>query len=335
MKTRVQFDFSPRLFLCTVLCAMLAQAILAQTTSATFGEVISLGGTPSDIVLDESRQRLYLVNSPGGRVDVYDYSGKSLLGSLGVGQTPLAAAMSMDNSFLYVTNHDSSSLSVINLNSSTLGNLVNTVSLPAKPQGVEVGADGRVLICTDGSGTSSTANTLLIYDPAQATQNQVLPVPFLPPPATPPALQPLIARPTTQFNGKLHRTPDGNYIVGVSSITNNTSTVVYVYEVASGTMLQSRTVTGQSSTLSMSPDGASFMAGFNLYDRTTLNVVGIQSTANAPFAMTGTFSTTFNVGGSVFSPDGTTLYSAFNTAALTTPPPPPQASTLLMGCPWK
>ena len=333
MKTRVQFDFSPRLFLCTLLCAMLAQGIRAQTTSATFGEVISLGGTPSDIVLDESRQRLYLVNSPGGRVDVYDYSGKSLLGSLGVGQTPLAAAMSMDNSFLYVTNHDSSSLSVINLNSSTLGNLVNTVSLPAKPQGVEVGADGRVLICTDGSGTSSTANTLLIYDPAQATQNQVLPVPFLPPPATPPALQPLIARPTTQFNGKLHRTPDGNYIVGVSSITNNTSTVVYVYEVASGTMLQSRTVTGQSSTLSMSPDGASFMAGFNLYDRTTLNVIGIQSTANAPFAMTGTFSTTFNVGGSVFSPDGTTLYSAFNTAALTTPPPPPQASTLLIGDP--
>ena len=326
----MQFDFPPRLCLCTVLCAVLIQGTRAQTTSATFGEVISLGGTPSDIVLDESRQRLYFVNSPGNRVDIYDYSAKNLLGSIGVGQAPLAAAMSMDNSFLYVTNHDSSSLSVINLNSSGTGSLVATISLPAKPQGVEVGADGRVLICTDGSGTSSTANTLLIYDATQAGQNQVLPVPFLPAPPTPPALQPLVARPTTAFNGKLQRTPDGRYIIGVSSITNNTSTVVYVYEVASGTMLQSRTVTGQSSTLSMSPDGSSFMAGFTLFDRGTLNVIGQQSTANAPFAMSGTFSTTFNVGGSVFSPDGTTLYSAFNTAALTTPPPPPQASTLLI-----
>jgi DNA-binding beta-propeller fold protein YncE len=295
--------------------------------------LISLGGTPSDIVLDESRQRLYLVNSPGNRVDVYDYAGKALLGSIGVGQAPLAVAMSMDNSFLYVTNHDSSSLSVINLGSSTLGSLTNTIALPAKPQGVEVGADGRVLICTDGSGTSSLANTLLIFDGSQTSQNQVLAVPFPPAPPTPPALQPLVARPTTIFNGRLLRAPDGKHIVGVSSITNNTSTVVYVYEAASGTLLQSRTVVGQSSTLSMSPDGASFMAGFTLYDLTTLNVIGQQSTANAPFAMSGSFSTTFNVGGSVFSPDGTTLYSAFNTAALTTPPPPPQASTLLIADP--
>jgi len=333
----VQFVFPPRLCLCTVLGAVigavLAQGILAQTTSATFGELISLGGTPSDIVLDESRQRLYLVNSPGSRVDVYDYSGKALLGSIGVGQAPLAAAMSMDSAFLYVTNHDSSSLSVINLGSSGLGSLTNTVALPAKPQGVEVGADGRVLICTDGSGTSSLANTLLIFDGSQASQNQVLAVPFAPPAATPPSLAPLVARPTTIYNGRLQRTPDGKYIVGVSSITNNTSSVVYVYEAASGTVLQSRTVVGQSSTLSMSPDGASFMAGSTLYDLTTLNVIGQQSTANAPFAMSGTFQTNFNVGGSVFSPDGTTLYSAFNTAALTTPPPPPQASTLLIADP--
>ena len=81
----------------------------------------------------------------------------------------------------------------------------------------------------------------------------------------------------------------------------------------------------------MSPDGASFHGGLHtLYDLATLNVIGQQSTANAPFAMSGTFSTTFNVGGSVFSPDGTTLYSAFNTAALTTPPPPPQATDLLI-----
>ena len=35
-----------------------------QTTAATFGTVIPLpGGTPSDIVLDEQRQQLYVVNN--------------------------------------------------------------------------------------------------------------------------------------------------------------------------------------------------------------------------------------------------------------------------------
>ena len=325
-------QFHPRRWQFALIFLYLARSLDAQT-SATFGEVIPLGGTPSDIVLDEGRQRLYLVNSPANRVDIYDYAGTSLIGSLYVGQAPLSAAISMDSAFLYVANHDSSSLSVISLGGTGLGSIIATVPLPAKPQGVEVGADGRVLICTDGSGTSSTANTLLLYDSLQATASQVQAVPFPPPPPTPPALQPVVLRATTQFNGKLQRTPDGKYIIGVSSTTNNTQTVVYQYETASGTVLKSRIVTGQSSTMAMAPDGASFMAGFTLFDMATLNVLGQQNTANAPFAMSSAFTTNSNVGGSVFSPDGGTLYSAFNTAANTTPPPAPQAATLLISDP--
>jgi DNA-binding beta-propeller fold protein YncE len=321
-----------KFYLSLLTVALLVRPLPAQT-AATFGEVLPLGATPADIVLDESRQRLYLVNSANSRIDVYDYAGKQMLGSIGVGQTPLGAAMSLDNSTLYVANHDSSNLSVINLAVGMFGSGVNTVALPAKPQGVAVGADGRAVICTDGSGTTSTANTLLIYDSLQASANQVIAVPFPPPPATPPALAPTTTRVTTQFNGRLIRTPDGLHIVGVSSINNNASTVVYVYEPASGTILQSRTVTGQSSTLSMSPDGKRFMAGFTLYDIGTLTVIAQQSTATAPFPMTSAFSVTANVGGSAFSPDGATLYSAFNTAAATTPPQAPQAATLLISDP--
>ncbi len=214
-------------------CVLLAQGLAAQT-SATFGDVIQLGGTPSDLVLDESRARLYLVNSPANRVDVYDYAGQTLLGSIGVGQLPLSAAMSMDNAYLYVSNHDDSTLSVIGLNGTDFGGVVSTVSLPAKPQGVEVGFDGRVLICTDGSGTTSTSNTLLIYDGTQASGAQVLAVVFPPAPSTPPSLANLTAR-TTSFYGMLRRTADGKLIVGVSTTTTNGgSTVVYLYEVASG-----------------------------------------------------------------------------------------------------
>jgi DNA-binding beta-propeller fold protein YncE len=296
---------------------------------ATFGDVVRLGTTPSDIVLDESRQRIYLVNASANAVQVWDYHGQALLGSITVGTRPLAAAMSMDNMFLYVTNHDSSTLSVISL-ASGIGAVINTVSLPAQPEGVAVGIDGRAVISTDGSSATTTVNTLLIFDGTQAANQQVLAVQFPPAAVTPPSLTaPTFPRPTTQFNGKLQATPDGKYIIGVSSITSNTATVVYQYEVDSGTILQSRTVTGQSSIMAMAPDGASFMAGFTLYGTANLNVIGQQNIANAPFPMTGAFSTTSNLGGSVFTADGKTLYSAFNNSATTAI----SASTLLVSDP--
>ena len=300
---------------------------LAQA-QATFGDVVRLGTTPSDIVLDESRLRLYLVNSPANSVQVWDYNAQTLLGSIAVGTRPLAAAMSMDNQYLYVTNHDSSTLSVISL-AQGFGAVINTVALPAQPEGVAVGTDGRAVISTDGSSATSTVNTLLIFDGTQSLAQQVLAVQFPPAAVTPPSLSaPVFPRPTTQFNGKLQTTPDGKYIIGVSFILNS-ATVVYQYEVDSGTILQSRTVTGQSSIMAMAPDGASFMAGFTLYGTANLNVIAQQNIANAPFPMAGAFSTTTNLGGSVFTTDGKTLYSAFNNSTTTTA----TASTLLVSDP--
>src|SRR5215468_1382283 len=70
-----------------------------------------------------------------------------------------------------------------------------------------------------------------------------------------------------------------------------------------------------------------------MYDTATLGVLAVQNNANAPFQFTGAFNTLQNVGGSIFTPDGNTLYSAFNTAANTNPTPPPLASTLLINDP--
>jgi len=106
----------------------------AQTTGATFGDVIKVGATPSDVVLDESRGRLYLVNSAANRVDVYSYTQNQMLGSIKVGTLPFAAAMSMDNAHLYVTNNTSSTLSVIDLGGG-IGNLSASVALPLNRQG--------------------------------------------------------------------------------------------------------------------------------------------------------------------------------------------------------
>ncbi|HUQ94310.1 MAG TPA: hypothetical protein VM120_21700 [Bryobacteraceae bacterium] len=302
----------------------------AQSVGATFGEVVSLGGTPSDIVLDEPRGRLYLVNNSANRIDIYDYNEKALAGSFSTGLQPLAAAMSMEGDYLYVTNNGTSSLTVIDLRT---GNTLQSVTLPARPEGVEVGVDGRVLISTQGTGTGNLNNTLLIFDRGQTSQNQIQAVPFPPPPPTPTGAPVPQARIITTFRGKLIRTPDGRFIIGLSTINNNTQTVLYLYEVFSGTILQSRTVTGQSTVLSMSPDGSRFMAGFTLYDTQTLAAVAQQSTANMPFLFNGSFNTLQNVGGSVFSSDGLMLYSAFNAAPFAQPATRPQSSTLLISDP--
>ena len=75
------------------------------------------------------------------------------------------------------------------------------------------------------------------------------------------------------------------------------------------------------------------MAGYTLYDVATLSIIGQMNNANAPFPFTAAFSTVQNIGGSFFSPDGTTLYGAFNVAASTNPPPPVNSSTLLVSDP--
>jgi YVTN family beta-propeller protein len=300
----------------------------AQNSAATFGKVITLGGTPSDVVLDESRHLLYLVNTAANRIDLFSTGTNSVVGNIPVGTGPLAAAMSMDNALLYVTNGGSLNVSVIDLNARFV---TQTVTVPAAPQGIEVGADGTALIST--LGTTGGANTLLFYDGTQSAANQLNNVPTPTPPSTPTPLPPqTLTRPDTTFFSKLIRTPNGQFIVGLTNPTA-TTTYLFVYEVASHTILRSRTVTGQSTVLSISPDGARFMAGYTLYDVATLSILGQMNNANAAFPFTATFSTRQNIGGSVFTPDGKSILGAFNVAAFSNPPAPSNSSTLLVADP--
>ena len=46
--------------------------------AATFGTVTPLIGGASDLVLDEGRNRLYLVNSPQNRIEMYSIAQKNV-----------------------------------------------------------------------------------------------------------------------------------------------------------------------------------------------------------------------------------------------------------------
>ncbi|MBL8290522.1 MAG: beta-propeller fold lactonase family protein [Bryobacterales bacterium] len=294
--------------------------VLAQVQTvpgAQFGKVVALGGEPSDIEIDEARSRLYVVNSGANRVAVYNYQTESVEDYIGVGTFPSAAAISMDGRFLYVANVQSASISIVDLESLRV---TKTVPLPARPEGVEVGFDGRVLISTQGSGLNNAQNTLLVFDPTQDLSSQLIAVASPPPVSTPTPLPPIfVGRPSTPFAGRLVRTPDGQFIVGMVAINQTATaaqTTLFVYEAASGTVLRNRTVTGQSTVLAMSPDGTKFMAGSTLYDIANLNVLAQLSTANYPFFVTLQGNPAINLqnnfGGSAFSTDGLQVFGAFN-----------------------
>src|SRR5712692_7154816 len=212
---------------------------------ATFGTVTAALGA-ADIVLDQPRGRLYLINSNLNRVQVYSIAQRTFLASITTGTQPLSGAMSPDGRFLYVTCYAQASLNVIDLDRSTV---TRRVSLPANPEGIAVGADGRALITTIGTGPNNQFNTLLIYDPNAAQGNETSVVLVGPTPAAPPVAPPL-GRTALSTRSALLATKDGQRIIGVNNSGNSRS--VFVYEVASGTILRVRTVNFVSNVLSIS-----------------------------------------------------------------------------------
>ena len=149
--------------------------------------------------------------------------------SINVGSTPVAGAMSMDGNFSVCDEQWQFDL----CRDRPAGWLSIAIDCVASvPEGVEVGADGRVLITTQGTSSTDQITSLFTYDPRQTTGQQLTPVCLPPPPPTPSPLSPItIGRPTTTFRGKLIRTPDGAFIIGLSTINNNAQTVVFVYEI--------------------------------------------------------------------------------------------------------
>lgn len=312
---------------------------------ATIGTVVNITGGASDIILDEPRGRLYLVRpSPYNLVDIYSIPQRRVLASVATDRLPLAAAMSPDRKFLYVTCHDSSALTVIDIERATPAK-VGTVSLPAKPEGVAVGNDGRVLITTIGAGQGNLLNTLLLYDPSISDIGRTLStVPVAPPPPLPPQLPPLAGRVFLSNRSQLIATPDGSRIVGVNAFNQN-NRVVFVYEAASGTVKASRFVGDVSTVLSLSSDGSKFMLGLRLFETESLTVLAQQNAANAMFPLSATitaqgfaqvgqqFNLQQNQGGSAFAPDGSRIFTAFNIAPVQSPAARPNITQLMVNDP--
>src|SRR5258706_6611106 len=312
-------------------CALFLLLADCAAFAATFGTVVPVIGGATDVVLEETRARLYLVNTCQNRIEVYSTQQRRLLTPISTDGLPIAAAISRSGKVLYVTSQTASAIDVIDLASQII---VNRIALVAKPEGIAVGADERVLVSTIGTGGGNLQNVLLLYDPNADPSSALLPVTVTPPPPISPILPPPSGKQFQAARGTLRASLDGKIIVGANIQANGTR-AVFVYEAASATVLRSRLVTNTSGVLAVNSDGSKFMSGAALFDSGTLQILAQQNMANAPYllAPNAQFNLESLQGGSVFSPNGSTLFAAFDISPQTVPAAAPNVSQLLLNDP--
>src|SRR3978361_2295855 len=115
-----------------------AAALFAASSlfSATFGTATGPPGGASytDIVLDEARTQLYLVNSANDRIDIFSTRTRTLQGSIPVSSQPVAAALGAavggSSRYLYVTAYASSLLYQIDLTARNGPAVASRINLP-------------------------------------------------------------------------------------------------------------------------------------------------------------------------------------------------------------
>jgi uncharacterized protein (TIGR03437 family) len=147
-------------------------------TSGRLGTVVSIPGTPSDIVLDESRGVLYIANFGSGTIDVMTLADNTIHSSINVAAFPVGIAMSPSGAYLVAVHYDNLASTSSSSTSTTTtvggGNLITiinlnsrqqtTLALGSAPLGVtfvntQVGDQG-------GLAVIATTTDILLLDPA-------------------------------------------------------------------------------------------------------------------------------------------------------------------------
>jgi len=304
------------------------------SVAATFGTVVAHPQPLADLVIDEARKRLYVVNTASNQVEVYatNTNPPRQTNVIKTDSVPLAIAMSRSGNLLYVACYSASSLDVIDLTSSTFAS--RSITLAASPEGLAVGFNEKVLISTIGTGAGQ--DILITFDPTVAASQALGTVVIAPPAPSAPTLPPPNGAMGLASHARLQASQDGKTIIGVHEQANNTRTV-FVFDVNSSTVLASRNIPVISPVVAVSPDATRFLSGPTLLETSSLLVLGQQSATNAPFVFpTGaTFNNQTSQGGAVFAQTilGQVLITGYNIVPVESPAAATNTSQLLFNNP--
>jgi uncharacterized protein (TIGR03437 family) len=286
-----------------VLSLLLAPALVAPVSAATFGTVVPIGGQGSDIALDEPRGLLYIADFTASRIDVMSLADNSVHTSYNVAPYPGSLSLSPDGNYLVIVHFGNfvapsapaNALTVISLNNN---NSIQTFALGDPPLGVEFGNDGLALIVT-------TTNFIL-FDPVNGQTTVIDTIANITAHTLPVA--------PTNFPPNIIATPLNVSAAG-SDIYGLSDTFFFHYSV----LTHSISVVGYTSTpaqgprvVSVSRDGSSFTAGWGLWSSSGVLVAEFPNPAG-----------TLNVGSHAINSSAGLIYAQIpqGTAQSTAAPP--------------
>jgi uncharacterized protein (TIGR03437 family) len=255
----------------TLLVAMLGTGT-GRLAAASFGTVVPIGGTPSDIALDESRGLLYIADFGGNRVDVMSLADNTIQTSMNVAAHPGSIALSPDAQYLLTTHYNNFTTGASAANVITIIHLADhtqrTLATGNPPLGVTFIATGQAVVVT--------STDILLLDPASGAMQEVTPIKNLVTLVDMPVEIPNFPGQVTQT--ALSTSADGWVVWGILDGGTGTQ-AIFRFNARQGGFLPSFTaaVWITSPTLlprvSPSSDGNYAMIGWSLYD-SQLHIAG-------------------------------------------------------------
>ncbi|MGA2723511.1 MAG: hypothetical protein ABSG79_14005 [Bryobacteraceae bacterium] len=294
------------------LAAALASAVVP-SRAATFGTVVPITGSASDIALDQSRGLLYVANFTANRIDVMSTADYSIHSSMNVAPQPVALALSFDSQFLLIAHYGNFTapetgqnlVTLINLNTNTQ----QTFATGDPPLGVAFTSDGQAFIVTTTSFVAfDPISGAMIVLATFADVAQSLPAP-------------LATFPSQVTSAELAISADGSTVYGIAS--NSTGQAFYRYT-ANGQILYAIGIVASPIPLprvSVAADGSYCMIGQYRLDPSAIDL------AQFPNSVTST-----KIGGVAIDSKNGIIYAQILTASSQTsssaiPTTTPAAST--------
>jgi len=233
-------------------------ASVAASATPSFGTVVPIGGTASDICLDEGRGVLYIANLGGSTIQVMSLADNTIHSSMNVAPNPISMSLSPDGQYLLVAHYGNWTVPDPNKNLITLIHLSDHTSVTYNtfdpPLGVAFVYSGQALVVTTTS--------FLLFDPVSGSLSVISTL------ADVAVLMPVAGNtfPGQISEASLTVSADGSTVWGIGGATTGVQPV-FQYYAKSNTVLGITWITSPPllARVSVSADGSYAMVGWCMF----------------------------------------------------------------------